>query len=69
MHFAYLVRCADGTYYAGYTRDLAAREARHNQGTQALAMAREHELKRLTRRQKDALVRARSQWDKCGAPP
>ena len=31
-HFAYLLRCADGTFYAGYTKDLAAREARHNQG-------------------------------------
>ena len=31
-HFAYLLRCADGTFYAGYTRDLVAREARHNQG-------------------------------------
>ena len=31
-HFAYLLRCADGTLYAGYTRDLMTREARHNQG-------------------------------------
>ena len=31
-HFAYLLRCADGTFYAGYSSDLAAREARHNQG-------------------------------------
>ena len=31
-HYAYLLRCADGTFYAGYTRDLAAREARHNDG-------------------------------------
>ncbi len=31
-HFAYLLRCADGKLYAGYTRDLNAREARHNQG-------------------------------------
>jgi putative endonuclease len=31
-HFAYLLRCADGSLYAGYTRDLRAREARHNTG-------------------------------------
>ena len=32
MFFAYLLRCADGTLYAGSTHDLAARAARHNQG-------------------------------------
>ena len=32
QHFAYLLRCADNSLYAGYTRDLKAREARHNQG-------------------------------------
>lgn len=32
MHFAYLLRCADGSFYAGSTNDLAAREARHNAG-------------------------------------
>ena len=79
-HFAYLLRCADGTLYAGYTRDLAAREARHNQGhggrytagrlpvrivycesfeTQSAAMAREFALKRLTKTEKEALVRRR----------
>jgi putative endonuclease len=31
-HFAYLLRCVDGTFYAGYTRDLSAREVRHNRG-------------------------------------
>jgi len=31
-HFAYLLRCADGTLYSGYTRDLETREARHNAG-------------------------------------
>jgi putative endonuclease len=31
-HVAYLLRCADGSLYAGYTRDLKAREKRHNQG-------------------------------------
>ena len=78
-HFAYLLRCGDGSFYAGYTTDLAAREARHNQGhggrytagrlpvrlvysesfnTQSAAMAREYALKRLTRSQKEMLVRS-----------
>ncbi len=29
---AYLLRCADGTLYAGWTNDLERRLARHNQG-------------------------------------
>ena len=32
MHFAYLLRCADGSLYSGYTRDLEARAIRHNAG-------------------------------------
>ena len=30
--FAYIVKCADGTYYTGYTSDLEKRVKRHNQG-------------------------------------
>ena len=32
MFFAYLVRCADGTLYGGYTTDLQKRLAAHNGG-------------------------------------
>ena len=32
MHFAYIVRCADGTLYSGYARDPEKREAAHNRG-------------------------------------
>ena len=32
VHFVYIVRCADGTLYTGYTRDPRAREAAHNNG-------------------------------------
>ena len=32
---AYLVRCADGTLYAGWTTDLERRLAAHNRGTGA----------------------------------
>ncbi|PIW58527.1 MAG: hypothetical protein COW13_05070 [Candidatus Omnitrophica bacterium CG12_big_fil_rev_8_21_14_0_65_50_5] len=28
----YIVQCADGTYYTGYTNDLAGRLALHNSG-------------------------------------
>jgi putative endonuclease len=32
LHFAYIVRCADGTFYTGYARDPHAREQQHNRG-------------------------------------
>ena len=32
VHFVYMVRCADGTLYTGYTRDLQRRERAHNNG-------------------------------------
>ena len=31
-HFAYMVRCADGTLYTGYARDPRKRERVHNRG-------------------------------------
>ncbi|MDA8441348.1 MAG: GIY-YIG nuclease family protein [Peptococcaceae bacterium] len=31
-HFAYLLRCADGSFYAGYTVDLSRRLAAHQAG-------------------------------------
>lgn len=31
-HFTYIVRCADGTLYTGYTRDPEKRAAAHNAG-------------------------------------
>lgn len=34
-HYFYLARCADGSLYAGTCVDLAAREAKHNDGTGA----------------------------------
>lgn len=30
MHYAYILQCADGTYYTGYTTDLARRLHAHN---------------------------------------
>jgi putative endonuclease len=32
VFFAYFVRCADGTLYAGYARDAREREKAHNTG-------------------------------------
>lgn len=29
-HFAYIMRCADGSFYCGYTTDPIAREKAHN---------------------------------------
>lgn len=31
-HYAYLLRCADGTFYTGYTTDPERRVAEHNAG-------------------------------------
>lgn len=31
-YYMYVVQCADGTLYTGYTRDVAARIAQHNKG-------------------------------------
>jgi putative endonuclease len=32
MHFVYIVRCADGSFYTGYARDPKARLRVHNAG-------------------------------------
>lgn len=31
-YFAYIVKCADGTFYTGYTTDVKARIETHNKG-------------------------------------
>ena len=35
LHYTYIVRCADGTLYTGWTTDLARRIAAHNAGNGA----------------------------------
>ena len=40
MPFAYLLRCADGSYYAGSTRDLETRVAQHNSERDGAAYTR-----------------------------
>ncbi|MHC5251702.1 GIY-YIG nuclease family protein [Listeria kieliensis] len=31
-HFFYVLKCADGTFYGGYTTDVSRREEEHNAG-------------------------------------
>ena len=75
--YAYILRCADGTLYCGWTNDLTRRLAAHNAArgarytrarlpvelvyweafpTKQLAMRREAALKKLSRREKLALI-------------
>jgi putative endonuclease len=35
MHFVYIISCKDGTLYTGWTTDVAARVAAHNEGNGA----------------------------------
>ena len=76
-HWVYVLECADGTFYTGYTTDVERRVAEHDSGegakytrgrtpvdlvhaegfaSRSAAMAREHEVKALSRRQKERLV-------------
>jgi putative endonuclease len=77
-HFVYVLECADGSFYTGYTTDVERRAAEHNAGEGAkytrgrtpvevihaeafedrsAAMRREHEIKQLSRAEKERLVR------------
>ena len=76
-NYTYILRCADGTYYTGWTTDLEQRLKAHNQGTGAKytrarrpvslayaelhetkseAMKREAAIKKLSRKEKEALT-------------
>ena len=73
----YVLECADGSLYTGYTTDVARRVREHDQGegakytrgrtpvtlrhverfeTRSAAMSREHEVKSLSRPEKERLV-------------
>lgn len=77
-NYTYILRCADGTYYTGWTNDLQKRVKDHNSGagakytksrrpvsevyfethdTRADAMRREREIKKMTRADKEKLIR------------
>lgn len=76
-HHVYVLECADGSLYTGYTTDLERRVAEHDAGdgakytrcrtpvelvhsesfdTRSAAMSREHEIKGLSRAEKERLV-------------
>ena len=76
-HYTYILKCADGTYYTGWTTDLERRLKAHNKGTGAKytrtrrpvtlayaelyrtkseAMKREAAIKKLSRKEKEALM-------------
>ena len=76
-HYVYVVECADGSLYTGYTTDVERRVAEHNAGdgakytrgrtpvevvhvesfdSKSAAMAREYEIKQLSRAAKERLV-------------
>jgi putative endonuclease len=77
-HYVYVLECADGTLYTGYTTDVERRVAEHDAGdgakytrgrtpvevvltesfdSRAAALRREHEVKALSRRAKERLIR------------
>ena len=79
MNVCYMLRCADGSLYTGWTNDLEARVRAHNAGrggkytrsrrpvalvyveafaTKREAMSREWHVKRMSKAEKEALVRA-----------
>ncbi len=78
MNYTYLLKCADATFYCGWTNDLKKRLTAHNSGcgakytkprrpvalayyeefeTKEEAMRREAAIKKLSRKEKEALVR------------
>ena len=78
MNVCYMLRCADGSLYTGWTNDLEARVRAHNAGrggkytrsrrpvalvyaeafaTKREAMSREWHVKRMSKAEKEALVR------------
>ena len=90
MNYVYLLRCADGSLYCGWTTDLDARLKAHNSGKGAKytrsrlpaelvysesyeerrdALSREWHLKRLSRAEKLALIRASGQSEQTGRTP
>ena len=78
MYYVYMLKCADGSLYTGYTNDLQKRVDVHNSGrgakytksrlpvrlvyseeheSKSSALKREAEIKKLTRSQKEKLIK------------
>ena len=53
MNYTYILQCSDGTYYTGWTNDIAYYEAFE---TKEEAMRREWEIKQLSRKEKEKLI-------------
>lgn len=81
MNYTYILQCADGSYYTGWTNNLKKRLREHNEKrgakytrgrtpvelvyweifeTKNEAMHREAEIKKLSRREKAALIAEKS---------
>lgn len=79
-NYTYMLLCADGTYYTGWTNQIRKRIRAHNSGkgakytkgrgplklvyleisdTKEAAMKREAAIKKLTRREKEALIQTK----------
>ncbi len=79
MNYTYLLQCADGSLYCGWTNHLQERVKAHNEGrgakytrgrwpvklvyfeefaTRQEAMRREYQIKKLTRQEKERLVKS-----------
>ena len=70
MNYTYILQCADGTYYTGWTNNLEKRVEDHNQNRGAKytrgrtpvklvyseTLKREAAIKRLSRSEKEALI-------------
>jgi putative endonuclease len=77
VHWVYIIECADGSFYTGYTTDVERRVREHDRGegakytrgrtpvelvhrerfdSKSAAMSREHEIKQLSRTEKEQLV-------------
>jgi putative endonuclease len=80
--FVYIIRCIDGSFYTGYTKNLQQRTKQHQDGkgakytkahkpdkvayvehydTQATAMKRERQIKKLSHQQKQDLIDQKKQ--------
>ena len=62
-NYTYILRCADGTYYCGWTNNLDTRSRRpvalvyyEAFSTKEEAMRREYEIKQLPRKKKEELI-------------
>ena len=66
MNYTYILHCADGTLYCGWTNDLKKRLHAHNSGTGAKeAMKREYAIKQLPRKKKEELISHGCNMDLC----